>query len=97
MTLDDFLTDYVPRVLRPMGGWEVRYGIVRRDGISCPLTAESELGAGNWEWEAYRLGLSREDAIVIADAADVTTTDLLPEGRPIRARLLAGLGLEEQA
>jgi hypothetical protein len=99
MTLDYFLDVYVPNVLRPMGGWWVKDGWLRRDDPTvsesdcfevCPLTAEARRAPGDWRVEADRLGLDRETAGRIADAADAEGWQ--PE---IRARLLAGLGLSE--
>jgi hypothetical protein len=94
VTLESFLSDYVPRVLRPMKGWTVDSGAIRRVvtiGGSyfiacCPLTAEARLYSGCWDAQGERLGLSFVDRMAVVNAAD-------GEQGPIRKRLLVGLGL----
>lgn len=92
MTIDVFLDDYVPRVLRPMGGWFVSpFGLIRYDGErewSCPITATRDKDASRWKKERKRLGLSKSDAARLVDAADGRADE--PE---LRRRLLQGLGL----
>lgn len=113
MTLDEFLDDYVPRVLRPMGGWERdASGKVRRDSSEngpycCPITAESGRWGSEYRQAAEQMGIASGDADRIAMAADHADThnygydDVQPECGAdcgaIRARLLAGLGLAEAA
>lgn len=96
--LDWFLDVYVPNVLRPMGGWVVQgeEGFIRRPlddtQASCPLTAERGLGEYYFDGEAVRLGL-----VVGACSEIISAADNDPEADPaIRARLLAGLGLQER-
>jgi hypothetical protein len=92
MTLDEFLDDYVPRVLKPMGGWAIdAEGAIRR-GESCPVTAESGRAACFFPDEGRRLGLAFSVPGDIAIAADFRDIKKL---HPVRARLLAGLGLQE--
>lgn len=92
MTLDEFLDDYVPRVLKPMGGWSVRSDGGIRRGACCPLTAESNRASAMYLEDANRLGIDRETRRQIVDAADAWPDDRLTS---IRARLLAGLGLSD--
>lgn len=103
MTLDEFLDDYVPRVLRPMGEWHICGGSVRRDPddwdsafACCPLTAESRRSPRHYREEAMRLGLSEDAALAIANAADLSEPEP-GQIADVRARLLAGLGLAEAA
>lgn len=105
MTLDEFLDDYVPRVLKPMGGWmvtgfvgtpsQVTPGLIRRySGVAprCPLTAEAGCHPEHFAEEANRLGLTAREAQTITGAADGPCDE---KEMAVRARLLAGLGLSE--
>lgn len=98
MTLEQFLDEYVPKVLRPMGGWEVDpAGRIRR-GVCCPLTAETGLPGTrrNGMRVARELGWKDVEALRVMGAADWRSDAYLwPHATRIRARLLAGLGLEE--
>jgi hypothetical protein len=112
MTLEEFLSDYVPNVLRPMGGWllwksgDMRAGIRRTTATPgfncCPMTAPYGKAPREWRECADGLGLAEEDAEVIAASADGETLsdeddeNVLADPDPaVRARLLAGLGLQE--
>jgi hypothetical protein len=95
MTLDEFLDDYVPNVLRPLPGtWSgSERGCIRIEwasGIaSCPLTAERRLTPGRFLEEGKRIGLGSIDIHAILGAADTIEPGYLAT----RARLRAGLGL----
>lgn len=105
MTLDEFLDDYVPRVLKPLGGWRLTpTRMIRKDNqrgkrACCPLTAERGLPSNRWCSEAERLDVQM--ATWIIDAADhrfrkgYDGDDRIGKLRAVRARLLAGLGLSE--
>jgi hypothetical protein len=100
MTLDEFLDDYVPRVLKPMKGWEITHtGKIRwcadKDGWgSCPLTAKRR--KESCFWDSGPLGNTKAARRLVA-AADRTEFVGFKPNRRIRARLLAGLGLSEPA
>lgn len=93
MTLDEFLDDYVPRVLKPMPGWEIKNGAIRL-GECCPVTAGTGRASCFFIEEGERLGLGAFVPGEIAIAADFSD---IKSAQPLRARLLAGLGLSEPA
>ena len=102
MTLDEFLDDVVPNRLRPLGGWSCAGGDIRRYAgkdvyFACPLTAIEGKSQNDWLSCADRLGIRPFDAADIAEAADYVAPgeDLDAELHAVRARLLAGLGLQE--
>lgn len=102
MTLDEFLDDYVPRVLKPIGAWcvglphlsrAIRVAIKDSPMImSCPLTAEAREHPTFWFHSVAGLGIGRADALKIAAAADGAAFSGTECDETIRARLLAGLG-----
>lgn len=94
MTLDEFLDDYTPNVLKSKRGgrWEVIRGYVRFADHCCPITAGFNVAALHYRDCAEKLGLPMADARKIAAAAD---EDRQYPGydSAIRLRLLRGLGL----
>jgi hypothetical protein len=102
MTLDQFLDDYVPRVLKPIGAWYVGRPHIGRavrvaigEGSACPLTAEAREHPTFWHDYVEGLGLTMGSALKIVAAADGEAFGATVCDEDIRARLLAGLGLSE--
>jgi hypothetical protein len=100
MTLDEFLDDYVPNVLKPMGGWGVfpyaddpkgEPALIRQGEIwgRCPLECIPQSSATAID-RGVSIGLTRGDAGLVFAAADRR-----PGAKQVRRRLLAGLGLSE--